>query len=617
LREETLQTTAVGAGSLPVRAPIWEYVPLILVGLATAVVYGLSASPHMHGGDSTEFALIFAEGGVVHPSGYPLYTLILRLVSWLPVDSPAFGAALATASIGASAVTMLGIALVRWSIRPWVAACAASIFGFSRVFWELSTHAEVFALHALLGAAILAAVAPAGPRYLRGYRRALLLGLLAGAGLSNNHTLVFLAPIGLCGIVRAGREMGRMPLAFVLAAGAFIVGLLPYALLPLWSEGAWVWGDVQSAAGIWAHATRADFGSFSFGVYGDQHFGLAQLSRWIFQFTVASLFVGPLLAVLGYHLWLTERVPGLIRRAEVLCLLGSTFLAGPVLLFLMNLEPEGVAVRIIERFYVLPALLLTFPMAAAMEWLAMRYQLATARAWPAVVIIGYLQLLASLQTVTDHHFPAVHNYIVNTLEQVEPNAALLGTGDHRLFGYLYAQNAMELRPDVLVIDVSMMRYPWYRARIQAQLGTAPAGADTAATATSRVAGDFNSLQLIEQLVALGRPVYLTDVYSRAAGEQLPLIPQGALLRVAAPDDPPLGLQEVEELNIAALNRYQLDPDFHPTSNTWAALVYEDYGRGLRQLAQQYEQVGANGKALHMREILRRFAPQPPSNPWQE
>lgn len=600
-----------------IRAPIWEYVPLAVVVLVTALVYALSASPDIHGGDSAEFALIFARGGVAHPSGYPLYTLILRLMSWLPVSTPALGAALTTAGIGAAAVGVLGAAMVRWGVRPWVAACAASIFGFSRLFWELSTHAEVFALHALLGAGILAAVAPGGPTRLRGSRRAMLLGLLAGAGLANNHTLVLLAPIGLAGVYRAGHEMQRRPAAFGLAAAAMCVGLLPYLLLPFWSDGAWVWGDVQTASGLWAHITRADFGSFSFGVYGEDHYALEQVSRWLFHSTIATLFVGPLLVVLGYHLWLTGRVPGLIHRSDVIALLLSSLLAGPVLLSMMNLAPEGIAVRVIERFYVLPALLLTLPMAAAMEWLAMRYQLATARAWPVVVVVGYLQLLASLQTVTDHHFPAVHNYITNTLAQVEQDAALLGTGDHRLFGYLYAQQALGLRPDVLVIDVSMMRYPWYRARIEAQLGEVPAGATEQADPTSRQAGDFNSLQLVAQLVALRRPVYLTDIYSRAAGEQLPLVPEGALMRVAPPGAPPLALNEVEERNIAIVNAYRLDPVFHPTVNTWAALVYEDYGRGLRQLAQQYEQMGATGKAQQMREILRRFSPQPPSNPWQE
>ncbi len=600
-----------------VRAPIWEYVPLVFVVVVTALVYALSASPDIHGGDSAEFALIFAHGGVAHPSGYPLYTLLLRLMSWLPVSSPALGAALTTAAIGTAAVGMLGAAMVRWGIRPWVAACAASVFGFSHLFWELSTHAEVFALHAFLGSAILVAVAPGGPSWLRGSRRALLLGLLAGAGLANNHTLVLLAPIGLAGVYRAGHEMKRKPAAFGLAAVAMCVGLLPYLLLPTWSDGGWVWGDVRTASGLWAHITRADFGSFSFGVYGEERYAFEQISRWLFHFTIATLFAGPLLAVLGYHLWLTGRSPGLIRRSDVVALLISTMLAGPVLLSMMNLAPEGVAVRVIERFYVLPSLLLALPMAAAMEWLAMRYQLATARAWPAVVIVGYLQLLASLQTVTDHHFPAVHNYITNTLAQVEPDAALLGTGDHRLFGYLYAQQALGLRPDVLVVDVSMMRYPWYRARIAEQLGEQPAGANDTADPTSRQAGDFNSLQLVAQLVALERPVYLTDVYSRAAGEQLPLLPEGALLRVNPPGTAPPALNEIEERNIAIINTYRLEPDFHPTANTWAALVYDDYGRGLRLLAQQYEQMGAAGKAQHMREILRRFSPVPPTNPWQE
>src|SRR5579871_1996169 len=48
---------------------------VLVVALAT---YLATSTAHLAGGDSAEFVTIFAKGGVAHPSGYPLYCLLLR-----------------------------------------------------------------------------------------------------------------------------------------------------------------------------------------------------------------------------------------------------------------------------------------------------------------------------------------------------------------------------------------------------------------------------------------------------------------------------------------------------------------------------------------------------------
>ena len=57
--------------------------------LPIAVLYVSTASPYVLGDDSGEFSTLYAAGGVAHPSGYPLYALVLRAFSWLPVVTPA------------------------------------------------------------------------------------------------------------------------------------------------------------------------------------------------------------------------------------------------------------------------------------------------------------------------------------------------------------------------------------------------------------------------------------------------------------------------------------------------------------------------------------------------
>ncbi|MFB6263674.1 MAG: protein O-mannosyl-transferase family [Bradymonadaceae bacterium] len=168
-----------------------------LLAVAFAALYGFSAAPHPLGGDAALFATIFADGGYAHPPGYPLYSLYLMATSWLPAASPAHGASIATSFLGVGAVVLLHDAARRWGLSRFAAAVAAVSFGIASGVWRYQTQPEVFALNHLIAASILVFAAPDAPA--GGVRRAGALGLLAGLGLANHHTIVLVAPVGIYG----------------------------------------------------------------------------------------------------------------------------------------------------------------------------------------------------------------------------------------------------------------------------------------------------------------------------------------------------------------------------------------------------------------------------------
>jgi hypothetical protein len=606
LRDVTLQTSAVTQESRWRALPWQEYVPVGLVGAAALLLYTLTACPWVLGGDNGEFALLAAAPGVPHPSGYPLYALYLRAMSWLPGITPAHTAALATALLGALTAWTAGWAAIRWGARPTAAAFAASLFAFARLPWQLSTSAEVFALHALLAAAILGMVAPGGR--LRGLRRAAALGLLAGLGLANNHTLVLLAPTGIYGVMRAGREAQRPLLAFGVALLGFAVGLAPYAALPWLGDGAlWGWANPQTLDDVLHHALRRDFGTFQFGIYeGDPqralHLWLLASHLWI-----DALFLAVPASLLGLWIVFSRRLPGPERRVDLALWLVSFALAGPGLVLMMNRSPDGVARFVVERFYLLPQLMLVVPTALTFEWLSMRLRLTGARIWPVAVIVACLLIAAHLQRIHDHNRPTLEHYVTNTLEQLPADAVLLGTGDHRFFGYQYAQIGLGLRPDVVALDATQLTYPWYYDRACARFGAPLSGP---ASDGSR---NFSTVALIEQLVASGRPVFLTDVYSDGVGRRVPMVPAGALLRVVPPGEPPKSIIEMHLETVNIFNRYLVETLFVPEAGTWDALVFEDYARPWHSLAESFDRIGDAATAARIREIESRFLPSQPTS----
>ena len=68
-----------------------------LLALVAAIIYIAVSSPHIADGDSAELITVANTGGSAHPSGYPLYLLLLRATSWLPGSTAASTAATATA----------------------------------------------------------------------------------------------------------------------------------------------------------------------------------------------------------------------------------------------------------------------------------------------------------------------------------------------------------------------------------------------------------------------------------------------------------------------------------------------------------------------------------------
>src|SRR4051812_27583117 len=197
-----------------------------LVALATLALYLWIAPSTIMNGDNADFCAVGSLGGTAHPSGYPLYVLWLRAWSWLP-GTPAHAAAVATIFLSVAIVFVLHAACRAWGARPLAASFAVALFAVSPIVLRIHTEADVFPLNCLICASVVWLAAEAGP--LRGTRRAAVLALIAGLGISHNLTCVLIAPVGILGVVRGVREASGRGRALGFAVGAFVLGLLPYA----------------------------------------------------------------------------------------------------------------------------------------------------------------------------------------------------------------------------------------------------------------------------------------------------------------------------------------------------------------------------------------------------
>lgn len=620
---------------------VHQWLAALALAMIAALYLATAARPVL-GGDNGEFASLMVQGGVAHPTGYPLYTLYLRAMSWLPVESASHAAALATAGLG-----VLAVAAMRWACRAWgcsrqSATLAASLIGVTGLMWKLSTHAEVFALHALLAACIVGVCGPHGVESHR--RRAFLLGLLAGLGLCNNHSIVTLAPLGLYAAWFAVAWARRRAVALVAGLLGLVLGLTPYLYLYLAPSGrrpALVWGRTNELAGLIRHFLRADYGTTRLAISDAGLDPVGHVSRLAFHLATELVYVPAAFALVGLGYLVTRRrtrpaplrprvpsqsadVPLPLHRRQVR---GSvvarttssvtsarpvppgagrvyalTFLlAGPVFVSRFNLPLEGLSLVIVERFYLLPLVLLAVPLATGLDRL-LGGRLGSAEVQgPLLVGVLCLSIFVAYDDVREHHRPDVERYLENTLRTAEPQGVILGTGDHRLYGFWYVQTVLGVRPDVLYVDPVMLAYPWYRQEIQRTLGAPLDGVDGTSVDT---------VELAAGVMRKGRAVYLTNRFSEAITQAFATYPIGTLIRVSPPGRPVPRPEVLETMNLELAIDYRYADSDPVDPNGWAAYVQRAYTRPWQVLAETYEAMGrpADAERCRSRHVLVPLSP---------
>lgn len=567
------------------------------------LLYVLTAAQTVLGGDNGEFATVAARGGVPHPSGYPLYALYLRAMSWLP-GVAAHAAALATCVIGGAAVTMVYHAGRAWGAAVFGASLAASGFAFARIPWLMATHAEVFALHALLAASIIMASGPVSP--VRGLRRVGVLALLAGFGISNNHSLVTLAPLGLWGAILGVREVQAAGESAVrawakglgLGIAALAVGLLPYLSLMAQADNEiWAWGNTGSWSGLLHHFLRRDYGTFSLAISDN--------GATAFQHVAALL--QTLTSELHGVLWivvLAGTAHGLFRAPRPRCIDAAVYLVtwllcGPIFIARFNLPLTGLSEHVVERFYLLPFTLLCVPLAVGWDQLLRRRANDLYVLLPLAVAIACLGVFRHLDQVREHHAPYMEEYLVNTLRSMPPDGVLLGRGDHEVFGFLYVQEVLGERQDVTYLNAPLLAYDWYREHAEARLGFALQGANE-----ERI----DSLLVASSILMNGRPLAMTQAVGDRIPQVLPTYPVGTLVRVLPPDARLPSPPELEAEHTRLMRHYDVSERLPWDPTGWGAYVYQNYARPWRSLADIYTAMGLDEDAERCRTHADRLTP---------
>jgi tetratricopeptide (TPR) repeat protein len=407
-----------------------------IIGAAIFAVYALGACPTIYVGDSGELVTAVHVLGIPHPTGYPLYVLLGKLWTLvLPYGSVAWRMSLFSAACAAATGACLYRLCRRAELGQIAGVFAASLLAFSPSFWAEANVQRVYALGALF---VVAATASAWRWYEERSARSLAATFfVCGLGATNH---VFMAVYGavFAGfvVVAEGFAVPR-PRALLVAGGACVAGLLPYAFLPLRSRAnpRLDWGNPETLDAFLGVVFRRDFWDRAWmegpldlvPIVADYLASLGSEVAWVgAAFAVAGCVAG----------W---------RRGYPIVLLVLVMLANVVTLALHGSRAD---LFVWHRYYI-PS----YVMAAMLAGIGCDVFVARVPRALRLVPLGIpLFLLASGWHDHDRsRYRVAEEFAGAVLRTLPPGAHLVASDDNILFSLLYVHLVEQHRPDVNLV----------------------------------------------------------------------------------------------------------------------------------------------------------------------
>ena len=592
-----------------------------LLGLCFLALYLRTLCPTVYVGDAGEIATAIATGGVAHPPGYPIFSLLGKLFLLLiPVGEPAFRIGCVAAVAGAGAVVGLYSFCREVGASRTGSLVAAAVFGTGYTFWSQCTRVEVYSFHIWMGFLVLLGAV----RYRRtgGLRDLALAALAAGVGIGHHITIVLLAPGAL---VLCGRRLWCDPgLARRLGLATLLIAIGPLSYFLLWHTAAAQplhnWGRPETPLLLWNHATGKLYRiNLQLPDPGFLRYSLSAAGRYFLDNFPYGL---GLLAVPGaWWLWRTRRdaAVGLLAAAGVVFGYNQCYR-------IIDLAP----------YYLIVWGCTAVLLARGWDWAAAYLPApcgAPRLAWACAALLVCLPLGRNYAAADLSRATWARELARQNLECVEPNGVLLSYGDPDTFPLWYVQELLRVRRDVLVLDRALVRCAflalhtdpseWYFRHLQQRGVPVPTPAPRNVAARVSLADHGWLFHLAEHELA-DRPWFLTCPGSNPAfngntesfrlwvKQSRQVEPQGTVLRLYPRGTAPAPQRTLDRnrqlwthIRVPDLGGVRLDQEAAP------AYVPDTYARMLVKYGRLHERTGLKDAAAALYHQALAVAPRNP------
>jgi hypothetical protein len=462
--------------------------------------------------DSAELISAAFNLDAAHPPGYPLYILLGKLFTLIPLGSIAFRVNFLSCVLGALTIFFIYKIFQRLGLSALSSFIASQLLAFQYSFWLYSITAEVYSLNNLFaviliylsilwaqktiskeskgfsnshgrtpeppfrarrpGVHTLARLNISQVRIFGGNqdttRILYLLAFIFGLALSHHTSILLLAP-GLFYVIWFV-DRSVIFKKFTKLLFLFLLGFSPYIFLIYSSQTPHypIFGNIPTPTRLIAYITRADYGGFfSAGPnISPDITGIRELS--VFYFKLLFSRFTPIAPLLAFYFALSS----LAKKQIIFRHLSITLFFSALFFPLFSLRKAGLAdlhsQGVIERFALLGLLILGITFLLGLYWLISNYKLKKREPLfqiTTLALVAFL-LISNFSAVNKSNFNLSKNYALNILNQVEPDSIIFTSDDMTIFSLLYFVNAEEIKPNIILINTDFLENVAYQKEVK-------------------------------------------------------------------------------------------------------------------------------------------------------
>lgn len=463
-----------------------HYLLAILAFISTFLIYLITTGSAVGPRDSAELTVAGATLGIPHPPGYPLYVLLAKLFSFLPLGSIAFRINLMSAFFASLTIVLIYLIVLRLIRRLDISLLTSFCVAFSFIFWDQAVFAEVFTPNSFFVCLLIfILITWRENKIFKPYekrkndRLLYLFSFCLALSFCSHYTVVLLIPGFIYIIFVTDRKVFLSLRLLSLCLIIFLIGLSPFIYLPIRSlqNPSLDTGNPETITNFIKVITRAEYGTFQlrkepflvpkgYTPYLSPFFNY--LVDIFHQFTIPI----SLVALTGIF-WLIFREKKFLYFFLLLFLI-----SGPLFVFVANL-PVGVGTFSIKRLYIPSVIIFALFFSFGFEFLGFLikyfYSDKTIKANRGILsLILILSLFPIILFFLNYSANNKRNYYFaedfanNILKSLKPDSLIYPIGDTALFSLYYLQQVEDYRNDVkmtgslateLSYEQAKVRYP--------------------------------------------------------------------------------------------------------------------------------------------------------------
>jgi tetratricopeptide (TPR) repeat protein len=488
-----------------------KWVAIVVVFWVALGVYMRTLTPTVPFWDSGEFIATSYILGIPHPPGTPLYVMIGRLFSLIPIATVAVRINFLSALMSATCVAFMFV--VTWKLlihsigrvptqRDKLliaagAATAAFFVAFSDSFWDNAIEAEVYSAACLVQALAVWMALRWSDGVKQGKGDNLLLAIvyllaLGGMGIHLGGVLVAPGIVLFALLIKPRAIFNARFLSLAVAAAILGTSVTLFLLIRANQNPAINEGDPRTWSALWSELNREQYGQggiFYILTHRKAPFGF-QINQMFFRYVKGEYELipeGHALHWLGWTIPLLAGLAGMVwhawRASKSWWMMFTIALVTSLgLVIYLNFSDHEVRERdyFFTFFYQFFAVWIGMAVSALLFALDKSLSRSTA-AEPALApaggggtrsilplvlafalpFMGCLPVRSYWRTHDRSKFYIAHDYAYNMLTPLAKDAVVLTNGDNDTFPLWYLQEVESVRKDVRVANLSLLQTPWY------------------------------------------------------------------------------------------------------------------------------------------------------------